>query len=69
VNPTWDWLIAVAAWLFLAGTLMVALSALPAVSRRWPRAMVAGFLAAVSSFVLVLAAWGVPRMLRAVFGG
>ena len=69
MNPTWDWLIAVAAWLFLAGTLMVALSALPAVSRRWPRAMAAGFLAAVSSFVLVLAAWGVPRMLRAVFGG
>ena len=69
MNPTWDWLIAVAAWLFLAGTLLVALSALPAVSRRWPRAMAMGFLAAVSSFVLVLAAWGLPRMLNAVFGG
>jgi len=69
MNPTWDWLIAVAAWLFLAGTLLVALSALPVVSRRWPRAMAMGFLAAVASFALVLAAWGLPRMLNAVFGG
>jgi len=67
VNPTWEWLIAVAAWLFLGGTLLVALSALPAVSRRWPRAMVAGFLAAIASFVLVLAAWGLPRIVNAIF--
>jgi len=39
------------------------------VSRRWPRAMAIGFLAAVASFALVLAAWGLPRMLNAVFGG
>lgn len=68
MNPTWEWLIAAAAWLFLAGTLLVALSALPAVSRRWPRAMLTGFMAAIASFVLVLAAWGVPRTLSAIFG-
>jgi len=68
VNPTWDWLISVAAWLFLAGTLLVTLSAVPNVSRRWPRAMVAGFLTAIASFVLVLAAWGLPRIVIALFG-
>lgn len=68
MNPTWDWLIAVAAWLFLAGTLLVAFSALPSVARRWPRAMATGFLAAIVSFVLVLAAWGLPRIVNAFFG-
>lgn len=68
MNATWDWLIAAAAWLFLAGTLLVTLSALPAVARRWPRAMVTGFLAAIVSFVLVLAAWGLPRIVNALFG-
>lgn len=68
MNPTWDWLIAFAAWLFLAGTLLVALSALPGMSRRWPRAMPTGFLAAIASFVLVLVAWGLPRIVNAIFG-
>lgn len=63
MSPTWDWLVAVAAWLFLAGTLLVASSAVPAVARRWPRLVLVGFLLAIASFVLVLAAWSLPRLL------
>lgn len=66
MNPTWDWLIAVAAWLFLAGTALVAASAVPAVTRRYPRAMPAGFMLGVLSFVLVLAAWVLPRLVDRV---
>lgn len=63
MNVTWGWLVTVAAWVFLAGTLLVASSAVPAVARRWPRLVLAGFLLSVASFVLVLAAWGLPRLL------
>lgn len=46
-------LITVAAYVFLAGTVLVALSAVPALTRRWPKLMLVGFLLAVSSFALV----------------
>ena len=60
---TWNWLIAVAAWEFLLGTLLVTASAVPAVVRRWPRIAVVGMLLSASSFVLVLVAWSAPRLL------
>lgn len=63
MNATWGWLVTVAAWVFLAGTLLVASSAVPAVARRWPRLVLVGFLLAIASFVMVLAAWGLPRLL------
>lgn len=66
MNATWQWLIAAAAWTFLTGMVLVALSALPAVTRRFPRALPTGFLLGVLSIVLVLAAWGLPRLLPAV---
>lgn len=47
--------IRVAAYLFLLGILMVVLSPLPALSRRFPRLYLTGFLLAVGSLVLVLA--------------
>ncbi len=68
MDPTWNRLIAFAAWVFLAGTLMVAASALPAVARRAPRLLLAGFLLGILSFVLVLAAWGLPRLLALAAG-
>lgn len=63
MNETWSWLIGVAAWVFLIGTLMVALSVIPGISRRRPRLMTEGFLLALASFVLVFLAWGLPRLL------
>ena len=63
MTGTWQWLITTAAWVFLVGTLLVAASAVPAVARRWPRLVLGGFLLAIVSFVLVLAAWGLPRLL------
>lgn len=63
MSGTWGWLVTVAAWVFLAGTLLVASSAVPAVARRWPRLILVGFLLAIASFALVLAAWGLPRLL------
>lgn len=63
MSGTWGWLVTVAAWVFLVGTLLVASSAVPAVARRWPRLVLLGFLLAIASFVLVLAAWGLPRLL------
>lgn len=62
MNPTWNWLITVAAWLFLIGTTLVVVSALPAVGKRSTRLMVTGFLLGITSFLLVLAAWGLPRL-------
>lgn len=47
--------IRVAAYLFLLGILMVVLSPLPGLSRRFPRLYLTGFLLAVGSLVLVLA--------------
>ncbi|MEX2501664.1 MAG: hypothetical protein WD336_04750 [Trueperaceae bacterium] len=58
---TWDWLVQVAAWTFLAGVVLVTLSAFPVARRRAGRLMGTGFLLALLSLVLVLAAWGVPR--------
>ena len=63
MDPTWTPLIRIAAWVFLAGTLLVTASALPAVGKRGPRVMAAGFVLALLSFVLVLAAWVLPRLL------
>lgn len=54
-------MIAVAAWAFLLGTTLVTASALPAISRRFPRIAVVGMVVSASSFVLVLIAWGLPR--------
>ena len=62
MNPTWDWMIAAAAWVFLVGTLMVTASAVPAIGKRYPRLLVAGFLLGIASFVMVLAAWALPRL-------
>ena len=62
MNETWSWLITVAAWVFLIGTSMVALSVFPGISRRRPRLMMEGFLLALTSFVLVFLAWGLPRL-------
>lgn len=47
--------IRIAAYLFLAGILMVVTSPVPALSRRFPRLYLAGFLLAVVSLFLVLA--------------
>lgn len=63
MNGTWDWLVAAAAWCFLAGMLLVAASAFPAVARRRPRLMLDGFLLTVASLALVFLAWGLPRVL------
>lgn len=65
MNPTWEWLITVAAWTFLIGTTSVVASAVPAVSKRFPRLFVFGFLLGIVSFVMVLAAWGLPRLFGA----
>lgn len=62
MNPTWEWLISVAAWTFLIGTVTVVLSAVPPIGKRYPRLLVLGLLLGILSFVLVLAAWGVPRL-------
>jgi hypothetical protein len=62
VNPTWDWLIVTAAWVFLIGTVLVAISAVPAIRERYPRLLVVGFLMGIASFVMVLAAWALPRL-------
>ena len=69
MNPTWDWLIVVAAWTFLLGTLLVTASAIPAVGKRYPRMLVLGFLLGIASFVMVLAAWGLPRLPAWLGGG
>ncbi|MEJ2665827.1 MAG: hypothetical protein P8Z81_01805 [Deinococcales bacterium] len=45
----------VAAYLFLLGILMVVLSPVPMLSRRFPRLYLAGFALAVLSLLLVLA--------------
>lgn len=45
----------VAAYLFLLGILMVVLSPLPPLARRFPRLYLTGFLLAVASLLLVLA--------------
>ena len=62
-DPTWQALIAFAAWLFLASTLAVAASAAPPVAKAVPRLWAYGFLGGIVSFVLVLVAWGLPRLL------
>lgn len=44
----------IAAYLFLAGILMVVLSPVPALSRRFPRLYLMGFALSVASLLLVL---------------
>lgn len=51
-----DLLVAAAAYLFLAGILLLVLSAVPALARRWPRLLLIGFGMALLSFALVGAA-------------
>ncbi len=48
-------IVRIAAYLFLAGILMVVLSPVPALSRRFPRLYLLGFLLSVVSVFLVLA--------------
>lgn len=62
MNETWGWLVAAAAWVFLAGTMMIALSGVPRLARRHPRLLLNGFLVTLLSFVLVFLAWGLPRL-------
>ena len=50
-----SFLVRLAAYLFLAGVVMVVVSPVPALSRRFPRLYLAGFLLAVVSVLLVLA--------------
>lgn len=50
-----DLTVRVAAYLFLLGVLMLVASAVPAVTRRYPRVFVHGFLLSVLSLFLVLA--------------
>lgn len=52
--PALDLVIRIAAWLFLAGILMVLGSAVPALARRFPRMFLSGFLLSAGSLVLVL---------------
>lgn len=63
MNGTWGWLVEIAGWVFLVGTAMVALAAVPRVARRRPRLMFEGFLVATASLALVLLAWALPRLL------
>jgi hypothetical protein len=50
-----DILVTIASWLFLVGVLMVASSAFPAVTDRFPKMLLWGFLlAAASPFVALL---------------
>lgn len=50
-----DILVTIASWLFLLGVLMVASSAVPAVTERFPKVLLWGFLiAAASPFVALL---------------
>lgn len=46
----------IASYIFLTGVLLVVASAVPALTRRWPRVMMVGFLLAVASLFMVLAA-------------
>lgn len=46
----------VLSFVFLTGIVLVFAGAVPAVTRRWPRTMVAGFVLAVTSLFLVLGA-------------
>jgi len=58
MNPTLEAWIFACSLLFLAGMLLVVGSAVPAVQRRFPRVLLAGFLLAIASFALVLVgAW------------
>jgi hypothetical protein len=45
-----------ASYIFLTGVLLVVASVVPALTRRWPRVMLVGFLLAVASLFMVLAA-------------
>ena len=63
MNEIWDWLVSVAGWVFLAGTLMVIASAVPALTRRRPRLLLDGFLVTLASFALAFLAWALPRLL------
>lgn len=62
MNETWSWLINVAAWVFLFGTVLVLASVVPVLQRRRPRLLLDGFLLAILSLVLVFLAWALPRL-------
>jgi hypothetical protein len=51
-DATLDLLLSLASWLFLVGVLMVAASAVPSVTQRYPKVMLLGFLVAVLAAVL-----------------
>ena len=54
MSPALDAWVFACSLLFLAGMLMVVGSAVPAVQRRYPKALPHGFLLAVASFGLVI---------------
>jgi hypothetical protein len=56
-----DGLISLAAYVFLAGVVMVAMAAVPALVRRWPKLLLWGFLTAIGSFAIVGIATLLPR--------
>jgi hypothetical protein len=51
-----DGLLYAASWLFLLGVMMVVLSAVPALARRYSRVFLHGFLLSVASLALALVA-------------
>ena len=55
-DPVLDGWLYAASWLFLAGIVLVVASAVPALTRRFPRLLMAGFMLALSSLVVVLIA-------------
>ena len=56
-----DSLISFAAFVFLAGVVMVGLAAVPSLTSRWPKLLLWGFLTAIGSFAIVGLAALLPR--------
>ena len=55
-DPVLDGWLYAASWLFLAGIVLVVASAVPALTRRFPRLLMTGFMLALASLVVVLIA-------------
>lgn len=55
-DPVLDGWLYAASWLFLAGIVLVIASAVPALTRHFPRLLVTGFMLALASLALVLVA-------------
>lgn len=51
-DPTLDALLMAASYLFLAGILLVVVSGVPALARRFPRLLMVGFMLALASIAL-----------------